>query len=72
MNTHRTVFDDCHSQQHTSKRVMSRSVPSLVVITMNTNREDPVILRLIPFETNTPRSNYELERGDGVSPVTTP
>ena len=51
---------------------MSRSVPLLVVINMITNRENPVILRFIPFETNTSRRNYELERGSGASPAMTP
>ena len=54
-----------------AKRALLRSMPSLVVIKMNTNQEDPVILRLIPFETNTSRRNYELERGGGALFVTT-
>ena len=72
LKTDRKVFDDCHLQQRTAERALSRSVPLLMVIKMNTSREDPIILRLIPFKTNTSRRNYELERGGGASPATTP
>jgi hypothetical protein len=69
LKTDRTVSDDFHSQQRTVDRVLSRSVPLLVVIITNTNREDPIILHLIPFKTNTSRSNSEPERGSSAAPL---
>ena len=59
LKTDRPVSDDFYLQQRTVDRALSRSVPSLVVIIMNTNREDPIVLHLIPFKTNTSRSNSE-------------
>ena len=65
LKTQHTVFHDCHSQQRTAERVLLRSMTWLAVIIMITNRENLVILRLIPFKANTSRSNSELERGKG-------
>ena len=70
LKTKRTVSDDFHSQQRTADHALLRSVQSLVVIIMNTsNREDPIILYLVPFETNSLRSNSEPERGSSAVPL---
>ena len=69
LKTDRTVSDDFHSQQFTADRALSWSVPSLVSIIMNTTREDPINLHFIPFETKTPRSNSEPERGSSAAPL---
>ena len=69
LKTDCTVSDNFHLQQRTADRALSRSVRLLVVIVMNTNREDSIILHVIHFETNTSRSNSEPERGSSAAPL---